>query len=166
MRESHKTDSPLCGGQPGHFQSGDIHFGKCYVPPHLTHFSSTMRFLRAATNQTLSASVSFSPPAHNSNCKRCGAMSSLKTNKQHNTTETSHGESLGMDYLSLNTHTPSSISLFFSQHVLFRDPNYNFTTGRVKDKSPHRRAGECKDKGAECDGECSRWEVTDSSETI
>lgn len=33
MRVSHMTDSPLCGGQPGHFQSGDIHFGKRSVPP-------------------------------------------------------------------------------------------------------------------------------------
>lgn len=126
MRVSHKTDSPLCGGQPCHFQSGDIHFGKCPPP---THFSSTMHFLHPATNQTPSASVSFSPPARNSNRKRCGATSSLKTNKQHNTTGHSHGESLGMDYLSLNTHTTSSISLFSSQHVLFCDPNYNSQLG-------------------------------------
>lgn len=80
--------------------------------PH--HFSNTMCFLHPATNQTPSASVSFSPPAHNSNHERCSATSSLKTNKQHNTTEPSHWESLGMDYLSLNTHTTSSISLFSS----------------------------------------------------
>lgn len=49
---------------------------------------------------------------------------SRKTNKQHNTTEPPHGGSLEMDYLSLNTHTPFSISLFSSQHLLFCDPNY------------------------------------------
>lgn len=103
------------------------------VPPP-THFSSTMHFLHPATNQTPSASVSFSPPARNSNRKRCGAASSLKTNKQHNTTEPSHGESLGMDYLSLNTHTTSSISLFSSQRVLFCDPNYNSQLGGWKIK--------------------------------
>lgn len=109
MRVSHMTDSPLCGGRPGHFPSGDIHFGKHSVPP---DFSSTMCFLHPATNQKTSASVSFSPRAHNGNRKRCSATSFWKTNKQHNTTEPSHGQSLRMDYLSLNTHTPSSISLF------------------------------------------------------
>lgn len=38
-------------------------------------------------------------------------LPSYKTNKQHNTT--SQWGSLEMDYLSLNTHTPFSISLFF-----------------------------------------------------
>lgn len=130
MRVSHMTDSPLCGGQPGHFQSGDIHFGKRSVAPPPTSpvqcVSSILPRIKSHQRQ-----CHFPPRAHNRNRTRCGATSFLKTNKQHNTTEPPHGESLGMDYLSLNTHTPSSISLFSLQRVLFCDLNYNSQLGGI-----------------------------------
>lgn len=119
MRVTQMIDGLLCGGQQGHLNTGTF-----TLEPPTPRFSCTIYILHAPPNQKPSVSVSFSLRDYRRNRKRCKATFFSKTNKQHNTTEPPHGGSLEMDYLSLNTHTPFSISLFPSQHLLFCDPNY------------------------------------------
>lgn len=116
MRVTQMIDSLLCGGQRGHLSTGTFTLETPSTSP--VQFISSI--LPQIKNHQCLCHFHYKPIAGTAR----GAKQLLSRKQISSATQQNLPRSLEMDYLSLNTHTPSSVSLFSSQHLLFCDPNY------------------------------------------